>query len=172
MKTCATCRQELPREAFYPRRGSCKACHCARTNRQAAERREANPDAAREKARTRYAKRADAYRSTRRDYTARNKERVRQWDREAKLRSIGQVYARNEERVRAVKRATPPWADRSAIASVYREARRLTAETGIRYSVDHIHPLKGARSCGLHVPWNLRAIPLAENARKGNRLES
>lgn len=65
--------------------------------------------------------------------------------------------------------ATPPWADRTEIKAIYAEARRLTAETGIKHEVDHIHPLKGRNSCGLHVSWNLQIITRTENRKKHNR---
>lgn len=66
------------------------------------------------------------------------------------------------------RRACPDWADRKAIAAVFREARRLTRETGIVHSGDHIVPLNHPLVCGLHVAFNLRVIPLAENVRKSN----
>lgn len=65
--------------------------------------------------------------------------------------------------------ATPPWVDRAEIKAIYAEARRLTAETGIKHEVDHIHPLKGRLACGLHVPWNLQIITRTENRKKHNR---
>lgn len=64
--------------------------------------------------------------------------------------------------------ATPPWACFNAIRAVYREADRLTAATGIKHQVDHIVPLNHPRVCGLHVDWNLRAIPAGPNMSKGN----
>lgn len=67
------------------------------------------------------------------------------------------------------KKATPPWITEvqlAAIRAVYEEAIRLTHETGVRYEVDHIVPLSGKTVSGLHVPWNLRAIPASDNNRR------
>lgn len=69
--------------------------------------------------------------------------------------------------------ATPPWLtleDRSEIARIYAESSSKSKETGVPHDVDHIVPLRGKTVCGLHVPWNLRAIPAYENRRKGNAL--
>ncbi len=55
------------------------------------------------------------------------------------------------------------------IEAFYIEADRLTKETGVRYSVDHIVPLQGKLVSGFHVPWNLRVITFLDNSKKGNR---
>jgi hypothetical protein len=71
-----------------------------------------------------------------------------------------------------VRTATPPWVDADMLlemAAKYAEARRMTKATGVRYCVDHVWPLNGKRSCGLHVPWNLQIIRLSENSSKQNR---
>lgn len=64
--------------------------------------------------------------------------------------------------------ATPPWADRAAIKAVYQDSIRLTVETGVSHEVDHIVPLNGALVSGLHVHWNLKAIPAGANRTKSN----
>lgn len=68
--------------------------------------------------------------------------------------------------------AVPPWLtdeQKEAIQWFYAEARRLTKETGVPHNVDHIAPLNGALSCGLHVPWNLQVLTKSENLRKYHR---
>jgi hypothetical protein len=68
--------------------------------------------------------------------------------------------------------ATPPWADLGAIKCIYREAQRLSKETGKKYHVDHFYPLKSEYMCGLHIPLNLRIIPALVNVRKNNKIIS
>lgn len=66
---------------------------------------------------------------------------------------------------------TPKWLTPEQIKEMgefYRTANRLTKETGIEHQVDHIYPLQGKLSCGLHVPWNLRVITAEENRLKSN----
>lgn len=65
--------------------------------------------------------------------------------------------------------AMPAWADRDAIAAVYREARKRTKDTGIEWHVDHVVPLNNKLVCGLHVACNLQIITAVENMTKHNR---
>lgn len=64
--------------------------------------------------------------------------------------------------------ASPPWVDRKAMRELAKRARRLSAQTGVRYVLDHIESLTSPSVCGLNVPWNLRIVPYAVNAAKGN----
>lgn len=66
---------------------------------------------------------------------------------------------------------SPEWRDKTAIAEIYREAERISRETGIPHDVDHEIPLHGDLVSGLHVHNNLRVIPKLENIRKSNRYE-
>lgn len=65
--------------------------------------------------------------------------------------------------------ATPIWADKAAIASIYAACTRLNKEHGPdSYHVDHVVPLNHDLVCGLHTPDNLRVIPASENRAKSN----
>jgi len=77
--------------------------------------------------------------------------------------------ARNAAREATKLKATPAWADEFFIEEIYDLATRRTKATGIKWSVDHIVPLRSKIVCGLHVPDNLRVIPSSANFSKGNR---
>lgn len=69
---------------------------------------------------------------------------------------------------RKYSRAKPPWQDWKSVNEFWDKSKELTALTGIQHSVDHIVPLVHPLVCGLHVPCNLRVVPLADNIRKSN----
>lgn len=95
-------------------------------------------------------------------------------------REYRQAYAQSERgrvilnakaaaRRAAKRKATPAWANREAMETIYARAAELSLDTGIQHDVDHIIPLLGKSVCGLHVEDNLQIIPHVDNLRKGNR---
>lgn len=76
-------------------------------------------------------------------------------------------------RIKACRQATPSWLspqDKAAIRYIYAWSHYATQATGVKHHVDHIFPLQGEGSCGLHVPWNLTVLTADENRRKSNKL--
>lgn len=79
----------------------------------------------------------------------------------------GVVNRKNAERKMHIQRATPPWLTAEHKQSI-REMYELAAMLGMH--VDHIMPLRGETSSGLHVPWNLQLLAPVENIKKGNKI--
>lgn len=121
-------------------------------------------------------------------YQKENPERVRKYCktwRDKNLETVRDTWRRwyQTERGKAVSTAntskrrsekllrTPSWADKAKILMFYEEARRLTKETGKKWSVDHIIPLQGELVSGLHVHENLQVMLLSENLSKSNKFD-
>lgn len=156
----------------------CRRC----VDERAAKRRAENPEAVREKDRAKYHAAGDRKREQMRASRSRRIEEVRakdreryyqnperykiaalKWGRENKGKHNAMVAARRA----AQKQATPPWLtaeQHKAMRAFYVEAAAREGE----WHVDHIHPIKGRLSCGLHVPWNLQLLTGDENRKKGN----
>jgi hypothetical protein len=86
------------------------------------------------------------------------------------IKKPGNGRVRAKMYAKKLRQATPPWADTQMIRAMYRKARRLSIETGVKHSVDHIYPLKGETVCGLHVHLNMQILTEAENMSKGNSI--
>lgn len=113
-------------------------------------------------------------------YIEKNRKRANDWyamNTERAIASAGQYQKDNRHKDRAWQgkrratkyQATPVWANLETIASIYKEAERLTKETGIPHHVDHIVPLQSSLVCGLHAPANLQVLEATLNNSKGNR---
>jgi hypothetical protein len=68
------------------------------------------------------------------------------------------LFEREYRKRRAVKQATPVWADRGAIRRVYMEAVRLSRQMGIGMRVIHVSPIRGRKVSGLHLAENLKVV--------------
>lgn len=107
------------------------------------------------------------------EWKEKNPERKSQSDKNWRANNVDKKRSYQAFRRAKVKEATPPWLTkdhRYQIALLYKETLRLSRESGVMYHVDHIVPLAGKNVSGLHVPWNLQAIPAADNHRKSNKL--
>ncbi len=104
-------------------------------------------------------------------YDEKARERQRRWER--KNPHMMRFYLANS---RARRRgAMPAWADVDRIKAFYKEAHRLTVETGIPHDVDHIVPFTAKVdfkhvACGLHCAENLQVLPATMNKRKAFKI--
>lgn len=67
---------------------------------------------------------------------------------------------------------TPKWLtalDLDHIRLFYEAASFMSQETGVKFQVDHVLPLRGEEVSGLHVPLNLQVITAEENVKKWNK---
>lgn len=111
----------------------------------------------------------DKFKSRAKRWAANNPDRVRKNWKAYQANNRHVVRAIGAKRRASLLRATPPWLTKEhwrQIKAIYAQAERLSIDTGVQYHVDHIVPLQGKTVCGLHVPWNLRAIPGTENNRR------
>lgn len=126
-----------------------------------------------ERNRARYAANPEPKKAREKAYRVENWGRRREIETASNKRHWPKRLAGIRRRQAAQLKATPQWLTQAHLADMellYLKAARLTRETGTPHHVDHIHPLRGAASCGLHVPWNLQVITADENWKKGNRI--
>jgi hypothetical protein len=111
-----------------------------------------------EYAKVRYQANKDAIKAKVKEYTVKNRH---------KTNAIKAKYRASKYN------ATPKWLTKQHLEEIkvfYKEAKKLSEDTGELYQVDHIVPLQGVEVCGLHVPWNLQILTKTENISKFNKL--
>jgi len=155
--------------------GNC--CECYRSDRSLEKRKEwkeSNIDHIREWHKAHAERNKDKLREYQRDWYKANRSRVKEKSAEYARNNRAAFTARANRRRASLLAATPVWLtdeDSRNIQAVYMMSERLAKCVGIPHEVDHIVPLKSELVCGLHVPWNLAAIPKTLNRSKGNRLK-
>lgn len=121
--------------------------------------RSANPEKARQWA----AENPTKVREISRKWAAANREKIRVTERLYIENNRGKIRAKIARRRAALLNATPSWVDHEILAFIYSEC-----PTG--WHVDHIYPLRGRNSCGLHVPHNLQYLSASANSAKSNKV--
>jgi hypothetical protein len=181
-KVCTKCKEEKPLVEFSKQakapdglRQRCKLCIKAENAdwylknredklRKNLEWQRKNPDKMKVINARGHEKRKGYYSAHNKEWYKKNKDKpeVREW-----------MNKKSRARFERVKRATPNWLSAIEIAQMeefYDVAKARSVQTGERYEVDHIVPLRGDAASGLHVPWNLQIVREDENLKKGNRV--
>lgn len=109
----------------------------------------------------------EAYNEYQREYSGKNVHLLKRY-----LRDPGEFCFDKRTRQRGViERATPVWADRQVIRSVYAKCVYLNETMRFPMEVDHTVPLHNRVVCGLHVPENLRIVSRTLNQQKGRKFD-
>lgn len=150
MKTCNKCNIEKPLNDFYRRsdakdgyRNDCKSCKNAQW------------------------KSTPTHNERMKKYYKDNPDKRKVWKKNNPDKVAANVAARRARK----HNQTPDMFDdeKRMIKALYKEAQRLTQETGIVHEIDHIHPISQG---GLHCYLNLQILTQEENRRKGDQIRA
>jgi len=102
-----------------------------------------------------------------------NKEYISQYNKNYLINNRGKCNAKAVKRQIEKLQATPKWLTKDQLKQIeefYILAKELEWLSKEKLHVDHIMPLHGKNSCGLHVPWNLQILPASLNIKKRNKI--
>lgn len=97
------------------------------------------------------------------EYYSTHKEQKAEYSRNYQINNKEIINFHASKRRAANLQAIPQWADLNKIKEIY-------ANCPEGYQVDHIYPLQGVNSCGLHVENNLQYLTVKDNNTKYNKL--
>lgn len=191
MKTCLKCETMKPYELFYKNKSKndglntwCKSCskeynlkyrfdNKDSINKNRKNYREKNKHEIKIKKRSHYVTNFISYSMYGKEYRQTNKDFLKEYHSQYRKSHRSEFNKSNAKRRAIINSATPSWLSPIQWAQInefYDIALAKEVQTGIKYHVDHIHPLRGNGFTGLHVPWNLQIIAASENMIKKNNL--
>ena len=165
---CVQCSREYASRYYHERGGKEYQKSWVSQNKERVLEREMewnknNPEKRKKYRTDHYHRNKERYDSQSKEWKIKNPEKTKQMFKNWRDKNAGLKAAQNIRRQRALKNATPPWADMEKINEIYRNRPE-------GYHVDHIVPLKGINVQGFHVEYNLQYLPAKENLSKGNRV--
>lgn len=164
---CVVCETEKARKTY---------AQDPHKNRLAAKKwREKTPEYQKHRTKTWRSQNSDRVKQYAQNWRKENAETQKEYKKQWVDQNRGKKYASLAKRHAAKMQRTPPWLSKDDfwfMQEVYDLAVLRSTMTGIKWHVDHIVPLQGGAVSGLHVPWNLRVIPAAENMSKGNKFNA
>ena len=104
------------------------------------------------------------YRSSE-EFKKHTRKNVMKYQRKYPEKTLAKVRKRQMLKLQAI----PKWVNYTRIDALYSLAAMLTKNTGEKYHVDHIIPIKNEKVCGLHIYENLRVILAKQNLTKSNK---
>ena len=182
---CTKCQSDKLQTEFYFRKDSgryrseCKMCWNDRVEQWQNKNRDKVRSYVRKSCKTAYDADPEKFKLKSRKDRAKNPEKKRVIVNRCYAKIYKTRYASERARLNASsaarRRAAPSWLtaiQKAQIQEMYDVAIARTQQTGIKHHVDHIMPILGELSSGLHVPWNLQILTASENCAKKNRVEA
>jgi len=173
---CKACAKRATIESYWrdPERVRARARNWAKANRAKCRLRSQrwineNREHVRARDRARYQRCRQKILEYQKQYAAKNRDKRNVISRRWATLHPENTRARCRMRQAMKRQAVPTWANFKKIDAIYAKARKFEDQTGERYHVDHIVPLKSPLVCGLHWERNLTILKASENIQKGNR---